>query len=180
MTIEEAIVFATQSHSGQTRKDGIGETFIPYVVHPIEVMRRLYNYGIGDQGILVAALCHDILEDCNVTYDFLLNVAGSRVANIVKELTFDKASGLSKEKYLDTFATSSYEALIIKVADRLCNVEDFSRSKPDYASKYFHKADSVFVALRSRSAELDDRLNLKVRLMIDLDVASVRNNIRGW
>ena len=52
------------------------------------------------------------------------SVTNPNVVSIVKELTFDPKD-MSKEEYMASFATKSIDAIIIKIADRLCNVMDF-------------------------------------------------------
>lgn len=138
---------AMHAHTGQTRK-GI----LPYVVHPIEVMKTLHDWGVRDEDTLVAALLHDTLEDTNLQPQAIRGAFGLTVHDIVRELTYTGTRPEEKEQYLNGFVFGSIAALVIKVADRLCNVNDFL---PDpYAKKYFHKADQVFKFLEMRVGEL--------------------------
>ena len=56
-TLEDALIYATNAHKGQTDKAGL-----PYILHPIQVMLQM---DTDEERIL--ALCHDIPEDTNRT-----------------------------------------------------------------------------------------------------------------
>jgi len=148
-SIERAIEFALTQHSGQTRK-GSG---LPYIVHPIEVTKRLSDLGVQDAEVLCAAALHDVLEDGSAGRDEIEREFGERVARIVGELTFDE-SVQSKAEYMASFAERSVEALVIKLIDRACNVDDYARGRPEYAPVYAGKARALFAAVGARSAEI--------------------------
>lgn len=129
--------------------------------HPIEVAKLCWTWGCGTTVMVQAALLHDTLEDTDITESEILNECGDRVLSIVKELTFSPPSGISpveqaklKEEHLEGFATASIESLIIKVADRLCNVIDFWLTNPGYALKYFNKAAPLFQHMFFRHDEI--------------------------
>lgn len=63
-TLEDALLLAVCRHRGQTDKAGQ-----PYVFHPIRVMGNLGN-DAGDEEKM-AALFHDLVEDCGVSLDDL-------------------------------------------------------------------------------------------------------------
>jgi hypothetical protein len=56
---------------------------------------------------------------------------------------------------MESFKTKSIGALLMKMADRLCNVDDFfeNESTQNYAGKYLRKADPVFDAFINRKDE---------------------------
>ncbi len=147
--IERAIEFALTQHSGQTRK-GSG---LPYIVHPIEVTKRLSDLGVVDTEVLCAAVLHDVLEDGTAGREEIERSFGERVARIVGELTFDE-SVQSKSEYLASFTDRSVEALVIKLVDRACNVDDYARGRPEYAPSYAGKAHALFAAVASHAGDL--------------------------
>lgn len=161
--VQKAMDFAYRRHFGQKRK----ENLIPYFLHPCSVMSRLHKLGISDEIILGAALLHDVVEDCGVTILELRGSFGEEVAAIANELTRYPTD--DKTKYLESFATKSAEALLIKVADRLDNVEDFNVTNYVYARKYFKKAGPIWQAFEQRGNEFDKRIFF--HLMDD---------IKGW
>lgn len=124
----EALEFAAQAHKGQVRK----HSNLPYMVHPMEVLKRVRNYGITDEEILCACILHDVVEDTVFTvYDIAENF-GERVAVLVSEMT--QETSMTKSQYLRTFRVKSKDAVMIKVADTFCNTNDFINDKPSYAS----------------------------------------------
>ncbi len=78
----DALGFACTAHDGQARK-GSGA---PYITHPLAVASLVGEYG-GDEDQAIAALCHDVMEDCGVTYEELERRFGARVAGIVRACT---------------------------------------------------------------------------------------------
>lgn len=157
MSVEKVTKWMIDRHSGQTRKSKINGNVLPYFFHPIQVANLVYKFGAGTDDNMMAALCHDILEDTKTTEQELLNATNQNVVDIVKELTYVPSNG-TKEQYMLSFETATVEALIIKVADRLCNVADFKLTSPEYAKKYFAKANSLFDSFRKRVGE-DEILN---------------------
>ncbi len=81
--IQRALNTAVQYHNGQFRKDG----YTPYIVHPIEVMRKVWKWGITNPTILSAALLHDTLEDTSLTQQELRDDFGNDVYILVNELS---------------------------------------------------------------------------------------------
>jgi len=149
--LEEGLRLAVAAHHGQFRKDNL----TPYIVHPIEVMKRVRDWGVTDEDILVAAVLHDCVEETSVTLADIESRFGCVVRCLVDELTFDGGWG-TKQQYLESFCHKSIRAYVIKAADRLCNVRDFlNAGNPQYAAKYFAKAAVLVEIVESRQAELD-------------------------
>lgn len=147
--IQRAIEFAARAHRGQLRKD----SNVPYVVHPIEVLKRLSDLGVRDAATLAAAALHDVVEDTPVELAEIAAAFGAEVAGLVDELSFDP-SREGKVEYLEAFAQRSPQALAIKLTDRACNVDDYRRWRPDYAAQYARKAVTVYAAVEHRRDEL--------------------------
>lgn len=121
--LNAALVFATNAHAGQFDKSGM-----PYILHPLKVMHYLNT----DNEILnAAALLHDVIEDCNVSYNDIYKLfafdfeAGNRIVNILKCLT--KQNGETKEQYKEK-VFSSIDSMLIKKAD-LTHNSDIRRLK---------------------------------------------------
>src|SRR5690606_4722032 len=80
--VRQAAQLCLQAHAGQTRDGGK-----PYSEHPIAVAQTLRNRGVEDAAILAAAYLHDTVEDTTITLDRLRRDFGSRVADLVDQLT---------------------------------------------------------------------------------------------
>jgi (p)ppGpp synthase/HD superfamily hydrolase len=162
--LEAVYEFAYSLHKGQFRKGYP----LPYISHPLDVAKRLLSWGAAHLAdsftVIAAAILHDVVEDTQpwmreLTRQMILEKFGPAVAKLVDELTFrDKAEGetdadyrISKELYIGSFADKSDYALLVKVADRLCNVDDFARDGDfNYSGKYLSKANSLYLALEQR------------------------------
>lgn len=169
LTVEEqedlgnAFIYVAKAHSNQFRK----KTGIPYFSHCVDVMNTVTRWGFVDVTTLKAAIAHDVLEDCPfVTEEMLLGVIGQESFDVVKELTFKEVSGspkaAQKEQYMHSFRNSSLRALCVKLADRYCNILDFTLSDPDYAKKYWKKAQPLFDAYLEREREVRSAFGQKV------------------
>lgn len=150
-SIHRGIEIALSVHRNQYRKGGCKP---PYIVHPISVLNRMLRWGIVESMLLTATPLHDAVEDSDNPDQTVLQIrehCGPVVMGYVSEMTCvgDKAI------YMESFQTKSVGALFMKLADRLCNVDDFlqDKSTKNYAKKYFRKADPVFAAFLSRAEE---------------------------
>ena len=118
-------------HAGEMRK-GLP---LPYVVHPIRVMRRLMEWGLAGKDLLYAAGAHDLLEDTDITLDELKARIGDEAVVLVQELTHDPAKQ-KKTDYLKSFKHKSNAALVIKMADRIDNAWDTQMTRPKALGRY--------------------------------------------
>lgn len=142
--IEKAIIFATEKHLGVKRK----YDNVPYIVHPIFVaylvsfFKRSKNFEL----LFVAALLHDVVEDCGVTIEEIKHLFGSQVADLVQELTSDpeQIKVMGKTEYLKQKMTnmSSY-ALRLKLCDRLHNVIDLTNAPEKVRLKTFKQTQEI-------------------------------------
>jgi (p)ppGpp synthase/HD superfamily hydrolase len=179
--IDAAVTFAAQCHAGQVRK----ESRLPYIIHPLEVMKRLERWGIDEEDMLVAAACHDVIEDCpKFDESDVRAVIGDRATGFVLELTrvVHPRNGISvdeqKSAYLESWtASKSVESLVIKIADRICNTADFVVQRPDYAPKYWAKALPLWGALDLRDEEIAIRFGHGVAHSIIIDAESMAESL---
>ncbi|MFC1932168.1 RelA/SpoT family protein [Chloroflexota bacterium] len=79
--VEDAYNFAMKAHEGQVRKSGE-----PYLEHPLQVALTLAELQL-DTGSLVAALLHDVPENCGVPISDIEAKFGSEVAKLVDGTT---------------------------------------------------------------------------------------------
>jgi guanosine-3',5'-bis(diphosphate) 3'-pyrophosphohydrolase len=125
-----AIAFAADKHRNQRRKDHEAS---PYINHPIALANVLANEaGVEDERVLLAAVLHDTIEDTETTEQELVRLFGKEVADIVMEVTDDKALPKAERKRLqiEHAAHISRRAKLVKVADKICNLRDIAKSPP--------------------------------------------------
>lgn len=124
-----AYAFAKYKHkqTGAVRKN----SGLPYFVHPKGVaMIVLENGGSVEQ--INAALLHDTLEDTDTSSLELKTLFGEKVANMVWELTNSriKIDEIGKDSYMsEKLRSISEDALFVKLADMLYNINDQPNSK---------------------------------------------------
>jgi len=156
-----ASAFAAHKHRDQRRK---GADASPYINHPIAVANVLANEaGITDPKILAAALLHDTIEDTDTTAKELEAKFGRQIAAIVVEVTDDKSLPKQERKRLqiEHAAAISEPAKLVKLADKICNVRDMSRSPPvnwslERRADYFAWAKKVVDQMRGVSPVLEN------------------------
>lgn len=154
--------FAYGYHKNNLRKYEIKGIYLPEFSHLMQVQSAIWKWGAGTVTNMKAAINHDIRENTACDPSQLERVIGYEAALIVGELTFlpygstVDPTAKSKQDYLAAFSTKSVNALVIKLADRICNVLDFYQFDPAYAVTYFHKADVLFETFYNRYREVQD------------------------
>ena len=129
LTSTPAYAFAERWHEGQKRKGSRRE---PFLQHPLRVAQRLVNHGIDTPTVLTAALLHDVLEDTACTHEEMSGQFGSEVLEIVLEVTDDKhlLKSERKQRQVERAEYLSPEASLIRLADKIDNVEAFLIDPP--------------------------------------------------
>ncbi|MEM1179951.1 MAG: HD domain-containing protein [Acidobacteriota bacterium] len=128
--VVRALTFAAAAHRDQRRKD---ECAAPYINHPIALLDVLVSEGGVDHvDVLCAALLHDTLEDTKTTAAELEEAFGTRVTQIVLEVTDDRTlpKAIRKRQQVQHARHASDEAKLVKLADKICNVRDILASPP--------------------------------------------------
>ncbi len=159
-SVVKAFAFAAAKHRNQRRKDTDAS---PYINHPIALADLLANEaGISEATVLCAALLHDTLEDTATTAKELTAIFGPQVTAIVLEVTDDKSLNKDVRKLLqiEHARSLSYEAKLVKLADKICNLRDLLASPPaNWTSErkrdYFDWAGKVVAGLRGAHPALE-------------------------
>jgi|688.fasta_scaffold486584_1 guanosine-3',5'-bis(diphosphate) 3'-pyrophosphohydrolase len=150
---KQALAYATQAHAGQTRSGGD-----PYISHPVRVANTVAANKKSKHidALISAAYLHDTVEDTNTTHEDLEKMFGGLVASLVLELTSDKAQidKIGKSQYLaKKMAVMSSYALVIKLADRLDNVQDIATARtPQWRAKYKAETEHVLDYIEQKRA----------------------------
>lgn len=133
--LKHAYEYAAQKHEGITR--GTGE---PYINHPLRVAKLLAEWGF-ESPVIISALLHDVVEDCDTPLSEITEEFGSNVAEIV-----DAVTALSDKDFADHTLTKAQrdmlsdarlqkkmndKALYVKIADRIDNLNTLSGVKEE-------------------------------------------------
>jgi (p)ppGpp synthase/HD superfamily hydrolase len=133
--IVKAKYFAEIAHAGQTYNDEV-----PYTVHLEQVVQTLDRFGIRDPSMVCAAWLHDVIEDTGRSYNDIRTRFGEDVAEIVFAVTSELGRN-RKERNIKTYPKirASTKALVVKLADRIANVNYglISGGKTDMYAKEF-------------------------------------------
>ena len=156
----KALDFAAKKHKDQRRKDE-GET--PYINHPIAVAKTLVETGkVTDVFTIAAALLHDTIEDTHTNPDEIEEEFGKKILALVLETTDKKWQPKPVRKFLQikNVSNKSNAAKQIKLADKICNVQDVLKNPPVKWSNrqqrdYLIWAEMVIKGLRGVNPDLE-------------------------
>lgn len=137
--IVKAYTVTKEAHSGQLRRSGE-----EYFVHPINVAFILIELNM-DQEAIIAGMMHDVLEDTDVTKEYLIEEFGEDIVYLVEGVT--KLTNMPFKTKLESQASNlrkmimamsnDIRVIIIKLADRLHNMRTLEYMTK---SKQFEKA----------------------------------------
>lgn len=149
--IEKAYNFAEKAHEGQLRKSGE-----PYFLHVSNTALNLAKIGMNSV-IICAGLLHDVLEDTKVTEEELSKEFGLEITSLVKGVTklgTVKYKGIERNvENLRKFFVSVAEdirVLVIKLADRLHNIETLEHVRPDKQKRIALETLELYAPLADR------------------------------
>lgn len=159
--LAEAFQFAAAAHAGQIRDEGA-----PYIEHPVRVVSILWD-EIGqreDPDLLIAALNHDVLEDCEwLPREVMVAAFGERVTRMVEDVTKERVPDEQKagrdRAYMDRLPGLPLESRLMKLADRIDNVRSV-RYSPDFAkaARYLTVSRAEFIPLALATDQTAARL----------------------
>ena len=162
--IKKAFRISLKAHNQMRRKSGE-----PYILHPISVAQIcVQEIGLGATSI-IAALLHDVVEDTDISLDFIEKEFGKRVAKICDGLTkisgvLSPGSSIQSENFRKMLLTlvDDVRVILIKLADRLHNMrtlDSMTRSaqlKNSSETIYIYSPLAHRLGLYSIKSELDD------------------------
>ena len=163
--IREAYCFADRCHHGQNRMSGE-----PYIAHPLETALFLATLNL-DASTIIAALLHDVIEDCGVTFQEIESRFGPEVAKLVDGVTKltrmdyrppgangngaepsddgDSLYAESLRKMLVAMA-EDIRVVLIKLADRLHNMRTLGALPPEKRRRIAQETLDIYSPLAHR------------------------------
>ncbi|WP_425360485.1 MULTISPECIES: HD domain-containing protein [unclassified Candidatus Tisiphia] len=148
--IIKAIYYTKKYHGSQRRQSGE-----PYYSHPIEVAYMVAQYTAQEiptlfkTEMIVTSLLHDTIEDTALTEEMIARIFGSIVANQVEGLTRIKPYGkISAKETLDLlFQQERYDVILIKLFDRIHNLQTLRAKSSEKALKIVKETVGYFITL---------------------------------
>jgi guanosine-3',5'-bis(diphosphate) 3'-pyrophosphohydrolase len=162
--ISEAAEVAARRHKSMVRK---GRGSEPYANHLAEVANLLAIATDGADAELVAAgWLHDTLEDTDTTAKELSLRFSDRVASLVIECTDDMSlpKAERRRRQVVDAPKKSADAKLIKIADKISNIEARIRSNPTTEERadlieYTDWAEQVVAGCRGGNSYLDTKFD---------------------
>ena len=189
----KALVYATEQHKDQTRK----KTTITYICHPIGVASLVLEAN-GDEDQAIAALLHDVAEDCGGEPRLveILEMFGSRVEKIVRACSDslvadpeEKAEWKDrKEVHINHLKEADSDTLIVTAADKAHNARsiatDLQNQGPSLWKRFNADSEEIIWYYESVYKVLFDKnvsksLLTPLRNAIDVMKSSVYINSAG-
>ena len=119
LDVKLAYCLAKFGHRAQVRKELIAGKPSRYFEHVRRVAINMMDMmKIMEKEVIISCLCHDVLEDTDLSAELLEHCFGNQVITMVKIL-----SKVPKEGYIDRLnACHNWKVLAIKACDRLDNL----------------------------------------------------------
>lgn len=117
--LRDALFVAENAHKNQKYDE-----IFPYIKHIYDVIDVLKRFDFKSNKMLIGAALHDTIEDDGISYNDIKKHFGIDVAEMVFCVT-DELGRNRKEKKEKTLpkTMSNPDAIILKLADRIANIE---------------------------------------------------------
>jgi len=163
--VGQAYLYADECHEGQLRKSGE-----PYIAHPLETALFLASLHL-DSHTIIAALLHDVVEDCGVSLDEITRRFGPEVSKLVDGVTkltrmddrlqlstedagnlMDDAEHLHAESLRKMLVSMAEDirVVLIKLADRLHNMQTLDALPPEARKRIAQETLEIYSPLAHR------------------------------
>ena len=163
--VGQAYRYADECHIGQMRKSGE-----PYIAHPLETALFLAELRL-DTHTIVAALLHDVVEDCGVSLEEITQRFGPEVSKLVDGVTkltrmddklqppaediansMDDAESLHAESLRKMLVSMAEDirVVLIKLADRLHNMKTLDALPPEKRRRIAQETLDIYSPLAHR------------------------------
>ncbi|MFT5062689.1 MAG: guanosine-3',5'-bis(diphosphate) 3'-pyrophosphohydrolase, partial [Gammaproteobacteria bacterium] len=151
-SIRAAYALGADAHRHQYRRSGEA-----YISHPVAVARILAEMHMDWQTI-AAAILHDVLEDCEVEKEVLIEGFGETVADLVDGVTkITKLKDKSKKRQeAENFSkmllamNSDIRVIVIKLADRLHNMRTMDSLPREKQSRKSLETLEIYAPIANR------------------------------
>lgn len=157
--LNQAFERAIELHRGQRRKTGED-----YIWHPVRTAMEVSRFGrIIDWASVEASLLHDTLEDTPYTFGELQHDFPD-ASNLVSALTKIKDSRVHTYQKLFRYVLQDIRVLLVKLADRLDNLESLTVFKRDKQIRIARESAEMYANICRRLCMLDlaERLTEKI------------------
>ncbi len=151
--VRDAFEFASAAHGDQKRASGL-----PYINHPLATAKILATIGM-DARTVAAGLLHDVPEDTPETLSTISKKFGPDIAQMIEGITKlgrIKLRGTKEDYKLENWRRmflamgADIRTVIIKLADRLHNMQTLEHLRPDKRMRIAHETMEIYVPIANR------------------------------
>lgn len=169
--IHKAYDFIMDKHAGQKRKSGE-----PYTIHLIWVAYILATLQTGPSTI-AAGLLHDVMEDCDVSREEMVENFGEEITTLVEGVTkinkmpFKDEADVYAENHRKIYIAMAKDirVILIKFADRLHNMRTLQYMRPDKQKRISRETLEVYTPIAHRLGLSDIKTELEDLALSYLD-----------
>ena len=181
--LQRAFGYAAEKHAGQTRK----QTAVPYLSHLMAVASLVLEAG-GDEDMAIAALLHDVVEDCGGMPRLreVRKKFGARVAGIVEGCTDSfggpKAAWVERKRdYLREVKHADIATRLVSASDKLHNVRtilsDYRKDGEAIWQRFSGKKEGTLWYYRALSDEYQRRNPNRITRELAIVVAELERAV---
>jgi len=181
--LQRGFRYAAEKHAGQTRK----QSAVPYLSHLMAVASLVLEAG-GDEDMAIAALLHDVVEDCGGMPRLreIRKQFGPRVAKIVEGCTDSfgepKAEWVERKKdYLREVKHADVETRLVSASDKLHNVRtilaDYRQDGEAIWTRFSGKKEGTLWYYRALSDEYQRRSPNRITRELEIVVAELERAV---
>jgi len=182
--LQQAFRYAAKWHAGQARKS----TIVPYLSHLMAVSSLVLEAG-GDEDLAIAALLHDIVEDCGGMPRLreIRKKFGKRVAHIVEGCTDTfvepKPDWIERKRgYLEEVKHADADTRLVSASDKLHNVRtilaDYRKDGDGIWIRFNGRKEGTLWYYRALSEEYARTPN-RITRELEIAVAQLEQEV-GW
>ena len=169
--IQKAYDFIMVKHKEQKRRSGE-----PYTIHLIWVAYILATLQTGPITI-AAGLLHDVMEDCDVPREEMVERFGEEVTTLVEGVTkitkmpYMEESDFHAENHRKIYIAMAKDirVILIKLADRLHNMRTLQYMSPEKQQRISRETLEVYAPIAHRLGINDIRVELEDLCLFYLD-----------
>ena len=183
--LQRAFAYAAKWHAGQARKG----TAVPYLSHLMAVASLVLEAG-GDEEMAIAALLHDVVEDCGGMPRLreIRKQFGARVAGIVEGCTDSfvepKPDWIERKRgYLEEVKQADRETRLVSACDKLHNVRtilaDYRKDGEKIWVRFNGRKEGTLWYYRALSDEYQRKNRNRITSELAIAVAQLEREA-GW
>jgi len=181
--LQRAFRYAARKHAGQTRK----QSAVPYLSHLMAVASLVLEGG-GDEDLAIAALLHDVVEDCGglTRLREIRKEFGPRVAKIVEGCTDSfvqpKPEWMERKRnYVREVKHADRETRLVSASDKLHNVRtilaDYRQDGEAIWQRFNGRRDGTLWYYRALSDEYQRRNANRITRELEIAVKELERAV---